>query len=94
MPRASSPYMDVWLDVAAGAMRSLEPHRTVAGKIADGYLGWVAERLEPETDGNPSRSAALVVAAIEGMYLLKAIGRPALANDAMTALSAPVGLSS
>jgi AcrR family transcriptional regulator len=81
------PYMKVWLDLASGAARDLQPHRNVAGAISDGYLAWVASRLEPASEGAPPLSAALFLAAIEGMYLLTAIGRPALAAAAMIELS-------
>jgi hypothetical protein len=34
-------YMSIWLDLASGAARGLQPHRAVASAIADGYLhGW------------------------------------------------------
>lgn len=81
------PYMSVWYDLASGAVRGLEPHRRVAVAIADAYLAWVENRLEQEGDGLPSRSAPLFLAAIQGMYLLDAIGRPTIADDAMIALA-------
>jgi AcrR family transcriptional regulator len=80
------PFMPLWLDLAAGAARGVEPHRTVAGEIADGFLDWVSIRLEPENDGAPSALAPLFLA-IEGMYLLKAVGRSALADSAALALA-------
>ena len=86
--RRHRPYMNIWLDLATGAARGLQPHRRVAKAIADGYLGWVADRLVPDADGTPSRSAPLFLAAIQGMYLLNAIGLPDIAGEAMGALSA------
>jgi AcrR family transcriptional regulator len=80
------PYMNVWLDLASGAARDLQPYRNVSGAIADGYLAWVASRLEPQSDGAPPLSAALFLAAIQGMYLLTAIGRPAIAGAAIIEL--------
>lgn len=82
------PYMNIWLDLASGAARDLQPHRNVAGEIADGYFAWVTSRLKPQGDGETPSSAALFLATIEGMYLLKAIGRPAIAGSAMLELSA------
>ena len=32
------PFMPLWLDLAAGAARGRQPHRDVAGAIADGFL--------------------------------------------------------
>jgi len=77
------PFMPLWLDLASGAARGLQPHRDVAGQIADGFLAWVTIRLQPDSDGEPSSLAPLFLASIEGMYLLKAIGRGALADSAV-----------
>ena len=81
------PFMPLWLDLAAGAARGLQPHRDIAGDIADGFLAWAAIRLQPEGDGEPSSLAPLFLASIEGMYLLEAIGRGALADAAADALA-------
>src|ERR1700679_4323676 len=37
-------FMPLWLALAAGAARGLQPHRDVAGEIADGFLAWVTVR--------------------------------------------------
>jgi AcrR family transcriptional regulator len=81
------PFMPLWLDLASGAARGLQPHRNVAGEIADGFLAWVTIRLQPEEGGEEPLSAPLFLAAIEGMYLLKAIGRGALADSAVIELA-------
>jgi len=88
--KSHRPYMNIWLDLASGAARGLQPHRNVAGAIADGYLTWVTGRLEPRLDGAPAVSAPLFLAAIEGLYLLNAIGRPAIAQAGMVELLAIV----
>ena len=85
--KSLEPFMPLWLDLASGAARGLQPHRDVAGEIADGFLDWVATRLRLESDGKPSSSAPLFLAAIEGMYLLKAIGRGAVAGSAARELA-------
>jgi AcrR family transcriptional regulator len=72
------PFMPLWLDLASGAARGLQPHRDVAGEIADGFLAWVTIRLQPDNDREPP----LFLASIEGMYLLEAIGRGGLADSA------------
>jgi AcrR family transcriptional regulator len=82
------PFMYVWLDLAAGAARGLQPHLSVAGEIADGFLAWVTSRLERQSASESGGSAALFLTSIEGMYLLKAIGCGGLADSAMTELAA------
>ena len=79
------PFMPLWLELASGAARGLQPHRDVAGEIADGFLAWVAIRLRPEEGGEPL--APMFLASIEGMYLLKAIGRGAIADSAVIELA-------
>ncbi len=77
------PFMHLWLDLAAGAARALEPHRAIAGGIADGFLGWVESRLDVEPEGGRSRSAALLLATIEGLLVLDAVGRRTVADRAV-----------
>jgi hypothetical protein len=80
--------MHVWLDLAAGAARGVQPHLNIAGEIADGFLAWVTSRLEGKSESGQAGSAALFMTSIEGMYLLKAIGCGAIADSAMTELAA------
>ena len=87
------PFMHVWLDIASGAARGLKAHRDIAGDIADGFLVWVTTRLERESDGGPSLSGPLFLAAIEGMYLLRTIGRGAMADSAAIELVSRMGTS-
>lgn len=76
------PFLNIWLDLAAGAARGMQPHLKVAGSIADLYLDWVTVRLVPEANDVPSHGAPLLFATIQGMNLLNAIGRPAIASAA------------
>ena len=84
-------FMHVWLDLASGAARGLQPHRDFAGRLADGFLDWVAARLEPGADGEPSPMAPTLVAAIEGLLFVSAIGRSELAESAVVELMARLG---
>jgi AcrR family transcriptional regulator len=82
------PFMALWLDLTSGAARGLQPHRDVAGAIADGFLAWVTVRLRPDSDEWPSSHAAqLLLATVEGAYLLGAIGRGRLADTAVGELA-------
>lgn len=90
---ALQPFMPLWLELASGAARGGRPHREIAGEIADGFLAWVNVRLQPQGDGGLSALAPLFLAAIEGMYLLEAVGRGALASsaeDRLVSLSIPI----
>jgi hypothetical protein len=80
------PFMPVWLELASGAARGLQPHRDVAGEILGGFLAWATARLQPENNGQPALLGPLFIASVEGMYLLKAIGRGDVADLAGTEL--------
>ena len=81
------PFMHLWLDLASGAARGLQPHLHLAGEIADGFLAWVASRLKVEARSDRTTSPALFLACIEGMHVLEAIGRPGIADSAAAELN-------
>ena len=83
-------YMHVWLDMISAAARGTQPHRTVAGIIADGYLAWVVSHLAPQEGRSLPRSAALFLAVFEGMYLFDALGRPEISRAAFEEMSLDV----
>jgi len=87
------PFMHLWLELAAGATRALEPHRAIAGGIADGFLAWVESRLDVEPEGGRSRSAALLLATIEGLLVLDAVGRRTIADSAVAGLPGSFSVS-
>jgi AcrR family transcriptional regulator len=83
---AFAPYMHLWIDLAAQAARGREPYRAIAGRIADGFLAWVAHRLQPSEEAARGREAALLLATVDGLALIDAVGRRAAADEAMEAL--------
>src|SRR5271170_489310 len=82
------PFMHLWLDLAAGAARGLQPHRGIAGAIADGFFAWVTSRLKVPRGADLASSAALFLASIEGMLFLEAAGRRKISDAAVTELVA------
>lgn len=78
----------LWLDLAAGAARGLQPHHNIAGAIADGVLAWVMSRLKVPRGIQLAPSAALFLASIEGMLFLEAVGRRRISDAAVTKLAA------
>ncbi|WP_448586778.1 TetR family transcriptional regulator [Thermaurantiacus sp.] len=69
---ALKPFMAVWLELAAASARGVEPHRSIGGAIADGFLAWLGTRLDSEDRQAPAR----VLLTLEGCALLAALGRP------------------
>ncbi len=81
------PFMHLWLDLASGAARGLQPHLHVSGEIADGFLVWVTSRLKVEARRDLSASAAQFLAYIEGLHVLEAVGRLSIADSAAAELT-------
>ena len=77
---AMQPFMHLWLDLAAAAARGTQPHARIAATIADGFLAWVDAHLEPQPDHRGA--AAALLASVDGLLLLKALGRPQVAAEA------------
>ena len=75
------PYMRLWLELAAVAARSATPGGAVAGTIMQGFAAWVGDHLEP------GASAALLLATVEGLLFLDAVGRRDLADAAAAAVT-------
>ena len=81
------PFMHLWLDLAAGAVRGLQPHRDISSAIADGFLAWAASRLESPTEGDAALSAASFLVCIEGMLVVEALGRSDIAEQGLAELT-------
>ncbi len=75
------PFMRLWLEIASRAARDEPPYREFAGLMADGFAAWISLRLQ----GAHESEAALLLATIDGIVLLDAIGRGNLADVAIGA---------
>lgn len=82
---ALRPYLQLFLDLATAAGRGEEPHRTAAGRIAGGFIDWTAVRLDP-AEGPTRARATLLLATLDGLFLIEGTGRAADAAAALTAL--------
>ncbi len=80
-----TPYMHLWLDLAALSARGHEPYRSIGGAIADGFLVWVASRLRVRREEDRQSHAALLLSLIEGQLLFDSFARPNIADLALPA---------
>ncbi|WP_425230299.1 TetR/AcrR family transcriptional regulator [Sphingomonas sp.] len=82
---AMRPYLQLFLDLATAAGRGEEPHRTAASRIAASFIDWTAARLDP-AQGAPQARAALLLATLDGLFLLDGSGRGTDAEAALAIL--------
>ena len=80
---AFRPYMLLFVALAAAAGRGEEPYRTAAGRIAQAFIDWVAARLDADDDVRHAQ-ATLLLATLDGLFLLDCVGCNAEAEIAMT----------
>lgn len=80
------PYMKLWLEIASGAARGDGFCQQIGAQLGQGFLMWGAAQLDcPEQDR--ARQAALLLASIDGLFILKAVGMDQAVRDALK----PVG---
>lgn len=72
---AVQPHMRVWLELVSLSARGVEPYRSVAGRIADYFVAWVAGRLDIAADAERETAAVRLVATLDGLVLLDGVGR-------------------
>lgn len=80
LARDLAPAMRLWIEVAARAARGAEPWRAAAGAIAGRLNAWIAARLDgPDADDQ----AARLLAILDGVAILDAVGRSDLSDRAL-----------
>jgi AcrR family transcriptional regulator len=78
------PYTNLWLELTAVAIREGEPYRAIAAQIADAFLEWIKASLDDEAPPRHDESAAFILAFIEGLVLLRAIGKESEVSKALS----------
>lgn len=78
---ALGPYMTLFVDLAAAAGRGEQPHRTIAAAIAEGFAGWIGQRIAAPAGEHTAR-AFRIMAQLDGLFLLRGLGLEAEAAAA------------
>jgi hypothetical protein len=78
---AARPFIQVYLELCVAASRGEQPHRRVAADLASGSIAWVGSQLLC-ADAERERLAALTLAAVDGLWLLDAVGVAGMAAAA------------
>jgi hypothetical protein len=76
--------MRLGLELAARAAHGEEPFRTVGSRMADGFAAMFAARLEMADEAARQPMAARLLALLDGAIMLDALGRPKLADAALS----------
>jgi len=76
------PYMRVWLEIAAAAAQGQRAQRATGRRILGLFLPWIAARLPARVRAR-QRTAAALLAVIEGAILLDAVGMSDAADMAV-----------
>ncbi len=80
------PFMRLWMELAANATRGGQPHQPIAAAIIDGFAAWIADHLDAAEGQDRLQQAALLLATVDGLLLLDAVGRREIAEQAIPAV--------
>ena len=82
------PYMDLAIELSAAAMRKTAPYEEIAKAITAQYLAWMEMRLAEQDPVRRRGEAAMVLAMLDGLAILRAVGDEALEEIAVSAMKA------
>ncbi|MGY1730667.1 TetR/AcrR family transcriptional regulator [Geodermatophilus sp. SYSU D01045] len=74
-------HVRLYLEVCGLAARGRQPHADLARRVAEDWLGWVGPRLAVD-DGEREAAAAGLLAALDGVLLVRAVAGPDRAEAA------------
>lgn len=74
-------HLRLYLEISGLAVRGREPFRTVTGSVVDGWLQWVAQRLDVPPEQRQA-TAAGVLAVVDGLLLTRFVTHPGQADQA------------
>lgn len=68
------PFTCLWFEIAAHSARGDPLYRQLGGAIAEGFCGWIADRLAIDDPIERRAAAHRLLTVIEGAQLLRAVG--------------------
>lgn len=81
------PYMAIWFELVAMAGRGDEGLKAIGGHICDGFLKWIAAALVVRNESERIPQAALLLATVDGLSLLVAVGRDDASQAALKGIA-------
>jgi AcrR family transcriptional regulator len=82
----TDPALRVYLEVIGLACAAQEPYASVAPRLLDGWVDWVAERVEAPSRAVARDRATAAVAQLDGLLIVRQLKGPRAANAAARAL--------
>lgn len=80
------PFTNLWLELTSMSIRAGDPYRRVASQISDAFLEWIAATLEPVPGGDHAATSAYILAVVEGMVVLQAVGQDTEVQQALSVI--------
>ncbi len=78
----TDPLFAVFLQVLGFATAGVEPYASLAVDFVDGWVAWLAPRVDAPTPDARRRCAAAAMAQLDGLLLLRSVAGAALADGA------------
>lgn len=82
---AFAPFMQLWWQIVAGTASGDTSFKPSAARIVEAMLAWIESQLPPD-DPDRHCGAQAILAAIEGLHMLDAVGASAVADAAVAGL--------
>ncbi len=82
---AFAPFMRVWLDIVSSAAQGSISHSVIGGAMIEGFFQWLQGRL-PDDTPDPETTVRAMMALIEGVVVLDAVGQSDAADRAIAHL--------
>lgn len=82
------PYMRLWLEVVAAAARNEAPFADISRQVTQGFLGWIAQRLDQPPGPAREGLAAMILALVDGLILVEVGAGREHADAAIASLTA------
>jgi AcrR family transcriptional regulator len=81
---AAWPFIRLYLEICIAASRGEQPHRTFAAAMASAFMGWIEPQLDLPAHTRQA-VAGLMLAEVDGLLILDAIGLTDIAERASVA---------
>lgn len=65
------PFLNLWIEATAFAVRRISPYPMIAGALAQGFLTWMEQRLADRSGSTPADDASMLMGMIDGLEIVR-----------------------